>query len=373
MLHKARAVLLLALLPVVGTVIPFSEILASDFDACGPESPLMPSTEPGLTLAFCAEWDPEFAFRGHQCCKAPMRRSISRRGNRNRCAPARAKASYCDEMTPEQRRYSDLVHSGQGHDVLQLIEQDLAQTSQAALGSPKQAFCSVNQGFLAWGRRLIPTEINRIRIRAPQRCVDFGTDPMVAMLEWVGRQIDRKYPRSEYPGVHLLVGDLSAPRGGCLTGRSGRRAHSSHTSGQDADLGFLSAQPGRTSPEFFSRAFDAEANWWLLKQIFGNPYACIKVVFLDRRLIRKVAKVAASDPLWSSYKRFVRHVPRHGNHFHVRVGEFPKKPGDKPGCQSDPELEVLEEEYDSEAESLDLKEIRRLPAPREASLTPSSS
>jgi murein endopeptidase len=153
---------------------------------------------------------------------------------------------------------------------------------------------------------------------------------MVGMLEWVGRQVAATYP--EDPGIHLNVGDISAPRGGCLSGRGGRRGHKSHTSGQDADVGFLVARPGHASPDMFVREFDAKTNWWLFKRVFHNPYACVKVIFLDRRLIAKLGKAVKDDPEWATLRRYIKHVPGHRNHFHVRVGTTPGQPG----CPVDP-------------------------------------
>ncbi len=75
-----------------------------------PVSEFIGLSETGLDLAFCAEWDPEFSFRGHVCCgKVP--RKHRRRGIR--CNPARSKRSFCDEMTQEQREYAAGVERGE--------------------------------------------------------------------------------------------------------------------------------------------------------------------------------------------------------------------------------------------------------------------
>lgn len=307
-----------------------------------PVSEYVEKLEGGLDPAFCSEWNPEFGFRGQRCCpKAGPGGYRVRRGPASRCAPGRVKGSYCDEMTEEQKDYSRRATSGELGDLLRRIAYDLKKKGQ-------QAHCGVNSGFLAWGRRLIPTEKNRIQLRAPKRCVDFGTDEMIGMLEWVGRRVASRYPASEYPGGHLLVGDISAPRGGCLSGRGGRRGHVSHTSGQDVDLGFLNIRAGRTSPSHFSREFHPEENWWVVKQIFENPFACIKVIFLDTRLIRKLAKAASQDPDWARYRKFIRHVKGHRNHFHVRIGEGPGLPG----CESESEFEFPDSEFEEEIEEL---------------------
>jgi murein endopeptidase len=162
---------------------------------------------------------------------------------------------------------------------------------------------------------------------------------MVGLLEWTGRQVGKQYSDPSYSGVRLVVGDISAPRGGCLAGRSGPRGHASHTTGQDADISFLVAHAGRNSPVPFHTEFDAKTNWWLIKQIFKNPYACVKVIFLDKKLIRKLGKFARNDADWTQYGRFIRHMPAHQNHFHVRIGAGPGQAGCFPGANPEDESE----------------------------------
>jgi murein endopeptidase len=303
----------------------------------------VPGTSNALPeLAFCSKWNPEFTFNGHHCCGKGARGSRKKR--RMRCSLERAKGTYCGEITPEQEEYTLRAQSGALGDILELISSESTQKSA-------QSYCTVNNGFLAWGRRLIPSEQNKIVLRAPNRCTEFGTDSMIGMLEWLGREVARDYSGPEYENTHLVIGDVSAPRGGCLSGTGGRRGHLSHTTGQDVDISFLSAKEGAESPVSFHRQFDARQNWYLLKKILKNPFACVKVVFLDRRLISKLARVAGSDEDWINYHRFVRHMPGHRNHFHVRIGEGPGQPG----CAADanPELELDEIGDDPE---LDLTE-----------------
>lgn len=292
----------------------------------------------GLDPGLCADWNPEYGYRGYRCCYKAQRAT---RRNRVYCAPERRRATYCEEMTPEQKVYSDAGDAGQLGDVLEMINRE--NTLRA-----KQAYCSVNSGFLAFGRRLIPSETNRITIRNRQRCIDFGTDPMIGMLEWAGRQLAKKYSDADQQDVRMMVGDISAPRGGCLVGRSGRKGHASHTSGQDADVGFVVERPDRRQSGSFSTKFDAAPTWWLMKQIFNNPYVCVKVMFLDRKLIGKLRHVVGNDPEWARLGKFIRHVKYHKNHFHVRVGDGPGSPG----CR-EPEIpdDELEEEGDEGVEA----------------------
>jgi murein endopeptidase len=142
---------------------------------------------------------------------------------------------------------------------------------------------------------------------------------MVGMLDWLGREMVAEQEQS------LLVGDISAPRGGCLSGRGGRRGHLSHTSGLDVDIGFIFTH--KRAPATFTKDFEAEPNWLMLKKIFQNPFACVKMVLLDRKWISKMNRVAVNDPYWPEIRRFVKHAKHHKNHFHVRVGELPGAPG----------------------------------------------
>lgn len=290
----------------------FAGIVAADtrIPASSPASDFLAVDGTGLNYKFCADWNPDFGFRGAVCCGKP-----NRVRNRYQCPPSRAKGSFCDEMTDQQRAYVAQVQAGQG-DVLQLIAYEIE-------ANGNQAVCDTNNGFLVNGKPVLETPQSRVRLKSPHRCTNFGTGRMVGMVEWLGRQVAQKYSSPEYEQVRLLVGDISAPRGGCLSGRSGRRGHQSHTTGQDIDLGFLMAQPGRASSMNFSNTFDAQANWWLLKQVFQNPYACVKRVFLDRKWIQALSRVAANDPDWARYRPLLKHVRRHLNHFHIRIGNHP--------------------------------------------------
>ena len=223
---------------------------------------------------FCAEWNPEFSYNGHRCCSMVMRAKVRRRRRASPkvCSRDRFKPNFCDEVTDEQRAYAEGVASGKIPDVLGLIGQEMGRRGD-------QAYCTVNNGFLAWGRPVLPNPLNRIELRMAYRCTNYGTDNMTGMVEWVGHQVSREYSDSPYAGVKMVVGDISAPRGGCLAGRSGPRGHASHTTGQDADIGFLMARAHRDSPVEFHTDFDAKTNWWFIKQFFKNPYACVKVIF----------------------------------------------------------------------------------------------
>jgi murein endopeptidase len=302
---------------------------------CSPSSDFVQNSS-GTSLGFCADWNPEFAYRGYLCCPRTPRFA-----NGKACEPSRRKSTYCGDMTEDQKMYTEAAMTGRLGDVLQVIDSDRARARA-------QAYCTVNTGFLAWGRPLVPSDRNWIQLRT-NRCLNFGTDPMVGMLEWLGRQVKTYFREPQYQQTRLLVGDMAAPKGGCLTGRRGRRGHASHTSGQDADIGFLTPLKNQPSPPHFHKKLDAKVNWWFLKELFHNPYACVKVIFLDRRQKAKLAKAAGADPEWARLSRFIQHEKSHKNHFHVRIGDGPGQPGCKPGAN--PELEEPDEE--------DIKNVRQ--------------
>jgi murein endopeptidase len=314
-----------------------------------------------LSTDFCAEWNPEFLFNGHRCCS-----KVQRAGGRRRrrlppkvCTRDRFKANFCEDITDDEREYANAVNSGKIPDVLAYLNQELGRRGD-------QAYCTVNNGFLAWGRPILPTPLNRVQIRSADRCTNYGTDAMIGMLEWAGREVAREYTDPKFGGLRLLVGDITAPRGGCLAGRTGPRGHASHTNGQDADVGFLTPRQGRPSPDSFHGDFDAKANWWLIKQFFKNPYACVKVIFLDKRLIRKLGKVARGDEDWNKYWRYIRHVPSHRNHMHLRIGDGPGLPG----CSGDANPEEEPEEIEGVEEPVDLEALDlQLTGPKPASTT----
>jgi murein endopeptidase len=311
--------------------------LSDSVTPCDPVSECFDSSLAGEPhLEFCARWNPDFLGNDKSCCgPLPRRRRVQRTS-----ALIRKKRSRCDEMTSVQKEYSALAEQGKLGDILSLIKEDRGKYGD-------QAICTVNNGFLAYGRRIVPTSENRILINSPGKCTNFGTDPMAGMIEWLGRIIGRGYSAKPYQGVRLVIGDVSGPRGGSHYGPSGLRGHASHTNGQDADIGFLTVKQGQETPSQFTRQFNSAGNWWMLKQIFKNPYACIKVIFLDRRHINALAKFASKDPEWKTYKKFIRHMPSHKNHLHVRIGNGPGQPGCGPNAR--PELEFGEDMVSDEA------------------------
>lgn len=326
-----------------------------EFPPCDPESPVVSSADPEYphppSPAFCAKWDPYFSFRSGSCCgkiKSFRNGNYKTKVAKNTVAlPSRSMPfrsilgrNSCSEVTTEQQDYIASVKAGAKGDILEVIR-----TEQGMRG--EQAFCNEHDGFLAFGRPVVSTENNRLLIHHPEKCLYFGTDHMVGMLEWAGREVAKKYSGPSLEGVKLVIGNISGPKGGPLYNAKGKRRHLSHANGQDADIGFLSTHHLYKNDESinqFSRNFDAKVNWWLLQKIFNNPFACVKAVFVDRHLIHKLAQVAKNDRAWSMLRRFIRHMPGHKNHFHIRIGKNFGESGCVRGDVLQGEYEVDEEE-----------------------------
>jgi len=316
-----------------------TEEVDAEFQPPTPLSEYLPAAPGEPPVDFCSEWNPEFGYRGYRCCSNSVTRtfaSVGRRGRRrmNSCAPNRNKSLFCDEQTGPQKEYVANVKEGK-IDALENIAK-----SMGSKGG--QAFCGPSNGFLVEGRPLVPTELNRISIRNEARCSNYGTDPMVGAMEWMGREIKREYHEPEFDQSRLIVGDISAPRGGCVSGRAGRRAHKSHTGGVDIDFAYFNPRAGHPPEEHFTKTFYVASNWWMLKKLFKNPFACVKIIFVDKTHIRALEHYAQADPEWSKVRKFIRHVRGHRDHFHMRIGSGPGVPG----CASDPNLEEDEDQGD---------------------------
>jgi len=130
-----------------------------------------------------------------------------------------------------------------------------------------------------------------------------------------------------YPGtVPLIVGDLSAEKGGRL------RPHSSHQSGRDVDLGYYFA--GNEAMDRFADAtgenLDAEKTWTLIDLLLSTHR--VEYIFIDRSLHETLYKEAVrrgwgedeleqifEAPVGESVRSgVIRHQKGHRHHLHVR-------------------------------------------------------
>lgn len=137
----------------------------------------------------------------------------------------------------------------------------------------------------------------------------------------------------KYSGLHrLAVGDLSAKKGGRISG------HASHQSGRDIDLGlYFQSKPSGYPQEFVSATkgkLHRGATWELVYALYrassksggpqkvfldykvqGTLYTHAKKRGVSKKVLRKVFQYP--DGRWAK-ERFVKHEPRHADHLHVR-------------------------------------------------------
>lgn len=145
--------------------------------------------------------------------------------------------------------------------------------------------------------------------------------------------------KKKHPGVHrLAIGDLSAQRGGRLSG------HKSHRNGRDVDVGLYFRRTPESYPQRFVGAdaapLDLPATWALIEAFYeqskraGGPVQ----IFLDygvqgeihdwarkhgvsKRVLREVFQYPHGR--WAR-RGLVRHEPAHDDHLHVRFGDPPR-------------------------------------------------
>ncbi|HQY65596.1 MAG: penicillin-insensitive murein endopeptidase [Myxococcales bacterium] len=154
----------------------------------------------------------------------------------------------------------------------------------------------------------------------------------------------------EHPGAVLCVGDLSAPRGGRISG------HASHRTGRDADLllylttldGAPAPSPGFLPVEADGLAFDpgkkeyfrldVPRQWALVKALVLDPEANIQWLFVHGNIEALLvawarARGEPTEVIYRAMKMMLR--PRgsgpHDDHVHVRTACLPGELGD--GCE----------------------------------------
>ncbi len=151
----------------------------------------------------------------------------------------------------------------------------------------------------------------------------WGSPEMVSLLVETGRHMRWLLPAAS----PMNIGDISARRGGFLTG------HISHRGGLDADVGIYSTG-GYQNPRGFDRLgdnFDVEANWALISTMLATGH--VDFILLDQSHIARLKKYVLSRGLMTQdeveqvfpsarqweYTGIIRHAVNHVDHLHVRV------------------------------------------------------
>ncbi len=196
-------------------------------------------------------------------------------------------------------------------------------------GSPSRSIGVPDRGRLRDAVQL--EETDHLFVRHSRRNAQFGTGELVGLITRAAVSVARAAP-----GPKLVVGDLSAPRGGRLS------PHRSHRSGRDADIGFyLLDADGQTTqaPQFVGLrrdgcgrvrddryCFDAPRNFALLSALVQDPVARVQYVLIApdirRRVLAEGERQGAPAELMARIALVTEpHAGSHSHrsHFHVRI------------------------------------------------------
>lgn len=166
-------------------------------------------------------------------------------------------------------------------------------------------------------------------LRQREGARSWGLPPLVRMLRRAAAEVAKKHR-----GSVLIVGDLSARRGGPIEG------HASHQSGRDADVGFFVAN-SKGKPVAVKRfvpfdgsgngrdrewaRFDDARNWALVEALLKDEEAVVRYIFvssgLRSRLLAYAAKKRAPKEIIARAAAVMspRDADLHDDHFHIRI------------------------------------------------------
>ena len=181
-------------------------------------------------------------------------------------------------------------------------------------------------GCIAGARRLPPDGRGYVVLRL-QRNRNWGHPKLIRFVRDLGRWVQQRF------GKVALVADLSAPRGGPITG------HASHEVGLDADIRFVLKAGGGVSPTYRARpprismltadGKTVDRRRWTDRQIqmlrFAARYPGVDRIFVNPVIKRALCRDVRGDRRWLR-----KVVPWFGHdaHMHVRMS----CPPDSPNC-----------------------------------------
>lgn len=196
---------------------------------------------------------------------------------------------------------------------------------------PSLSIGSASNGELRGARELKSADAVRVLpLRHRRRCLNFGTERLVAALERAGRSVQSRAKDSPPLGV----GDLSRATGGPILAYS-----HSHQSGRDADLAFYAVdEKGRPAPlddlvHFdgsgrgeSGQRFDAKRTWLLTRALLEDRSIDVQWFFisaeLKQLLLAEAKKDGASSALLSRADTILHQpsdAPPHNDHLHLRI------------------------------------------------------
>lgn len=169
-------------------------------------------------------------------------------------------------------------------------------------------------------------------VRFPTRKRHYGTYDMVELVVNIGEWV-----RQNVPGLPIAISDIAAVHGG----RIGE--HSSHKTGMDIDIAYLTKNPKMTfmnidtnvaKGSYTHADFNAAAQWQLLKASY--EFAPIEVIYVNRRVKQEMCRQAlkAGDLKSNTdtksdaaviLTKLVVIDSNHGNHWHLRLDCNPLK------------------------------------------------
>lgn len=185
-----------------------------------------------------------------------------------------------------------------------------------------------NDGWQIRAKRLYKTP--HLKLKSGSGRITYGHPALVLMLRRSANDI-----ASAAPGSVMLVGDLSAKKGGPIP------KHRSHQSGRDADVGFFleNAKGRQVVVDTFVKIdgqgnaigvpgakFDDERNWQLVRSWLRDRRAGISHVFVARHVRNRILAYARAHKARSKYHDAAAALLRqpsnsaaHDDHFHVRI------------------------------------------------------
>lgn len=164
---------------------------------------------------------------------------------------------------------------------------------------------------------------NGFSVWRPQKLRHYGTYDIVEMIVNIGEWI-----KENVPGFDMKVNDISAKNGGMI-------GHSSHKTGMDVDLAYVTKTPkmtfmdlDRVKGNFTHADFDGANQWKLIKATFDmSP---VEVIYMNRKIKNEMCRQAllagdlksntdTKSEAANILTRLVVIDNNHGDHWHVRM------------------------------------------------------
>jgi penicillin-insensitive murein DD-endopeptidase len=194
-----------------------------------------------------------------------------------------------------------------------------------AVGNPNQRVDdpSTDRNAYLLNATRLPSLSLGYRVLSPAMARNYGTYQLVELIRQVGDQFDQTYPGHEFH-----IGDLSKQKGGTIRESNGKRVHSSHRNGLDADINLLyndCHDDGTWSSP--SCPMDIEKNMDLIRSLIrSGPYrdqSIVDSIYVSPEFVDNACRyVKGSQSKKESYQEIFPYLQiraEHPTHFHVRI------------------------------------------------------